>query len=86
MITDLFLTIAYWLIGNTFIKFLPIGTPVNSSLLTYMTEMGEKIRIFDPVLPIDIMYNMITIILTVEIILLTLKVWNYIRTYIPFLH
>lgn len=86
MITDLILNITYWFLGDTILNILPDGTPVNPSLVTWMQTMGEQIRIFDNVIPIDIMYQMILLVIALELILQIWKIWNYVRTYIPFLH
>lgn len=85
MIIDLLLYIPLYVLGWV-IEFFPNATAVNPGLLNYMTEMGSKIRIFDSVIPIDIFYECIFLILIVEGILQGMKVWNYVRTYIPFIH
>jgi len=85
MIIDLFLKIPLYIIGGL-LDILPVGEPVNPGLITYMGEIGTKIRIFDAVIPIDTIYQMIIVIIVVESIIGTIKMWDYVRTYIPFIH
>jgi len=83
MITTAFLAIVnyfFQLIVNVF----PVGNGFPSQVHTASQQIGGYVGILDPIFPIDTLYQIIILVIVIEIAILGFKSLKWVISHIPF--
>jgi len=82
------ITTAFLAILNTFLELLvavfPQGTGFPNVVHESATLVGGYVRTLDPILPVDTLYQILVLVVTVEIAILGFKSFKWLISHIPF--
>jgi len=83
MITSAFLSIVNFFL-NLIVGLFPSGTGFPSQVHTASQTVGGYVGIFDPIFPLDTLYQIIILVIIIEIAILGFKSIKWLVSYIPF--
>jgi len=84
MIITAFINILVYLM-ETAISLFPFGEGLPVEVHESATYIGSYAKTFDAILPINTLFTVLTILITVELIILTFKSFKWLISHIPFI-
>jgi len=83
MITSIFINTAYYILGFL-VNLFPVSSGFPSEVGEAFTYLGGYVGMIDPLVPVDTLIEAVTILVTVELGILTFRILAWLLGKIPF--
>lgn len=84
MIVTAFISILSFFLG-LIIEVFPTGNGFPDIVHTSATQIGGYVRILDPIFPVDTLYQIIVLLIVIELSILGFKSIKWLMSHIPFI-